>query len=61
MSLSFDKVTKVATVTFKVPLPTGTWKAHVWSGGVFNADYSKTLDGNGDGVSGDHYTFSFTA
>jgi hypothetical protein len=32
----------------------------VWSGGVWNGDYSKTLDGNSDGKAGGNYATKFT-
>ncbi len=60
MSLSYDKASNVATLTFKVALRAGEWKANIWSGGVHNATYTSTLDGDGNGVSGGNYAFKFT-
>ena len=58
--LSYDKSTNVATLTFKVKLPAGQWKAQVWSGGVANADWTQRLDGDANGTSGGHYAHTFT-
>ena len=59
-SLSYDKATNTAKLTFKVPLKAGQWQAKIWAGGVADAKWTTHLDGNGDGRGGDTYTFNFT-
>ena len=61
MALSYDKASNTATVTFKVPLRSGNWTFHIWAGGVWNADYTKNLDGDNDGRPEGDFKFRFTA
>jgi hypothetical protein len=59
-TLSYNKSTNTAVLTFKTPLKAGTWQAVIWPGGVADAQWKDRLDGNGDGKSGDAFKFNFS-